>query len=201
MNVIWLQKPICAETVAVGALDAPWGRMFTVWHGDALSRLRFVDGDARLCREIASVRGAWGCDPSWLEPSDRRLERLGALLDQWPHSDDLRAPTLEMIGSGFQHSVWRILLRLRSGQTMTYGDIAERLGKPGAARAVGRAVGANPVSVLVPCHRVLPATGGTGHYAGGPERKKALLHIEGGVNSVPAKRGAAAGVFPHKAYG
>lgn len=73
---------------------------------------------------------------------------------------------LWMTGTPFQHAVWRILLSIPCGSTMTYGEIAERLGKPKASRAVGMACGANPIPLLVPCHRAVAANGGLGGYSG-----------------------------------
>lgn len=85
---------------------------------------------------------------------------------------------LDLQGTPFQRAVWQELLHLERGTTCTYGDIARRLGTPTAGRAVGAAVGRNPVSVIVPCHRVVGSTGALTGYAGGLERKTALLHIE-----------------------
>jgi AraC family transcriptional regulator of adaptative response/methylated-DNA-[protein]-cysteine methyltransferase len=82
-------------------------------------------------------------------------------------------------GTPFQHRVWRALQRIPRGVTRTYGQVAADIGQPRAARAVGQAVGANPLAVLVPCHRVLPVAGGTGGYRWGAERKSALLAAEG----------------------
>ncbi|MFM6985305.1 MAG: methylated-DNA--[protein]-cysteine S-methyltransferase [Hydrogenophaga sp.] len=81
-------------------------------------------------------------------------------------------------GTAFQQSVWRELLNLPFGQTCSYGDLARRMGRPGAARAVGAGVGRNPLSIVVPCHRVLGASGELTGYAGGLERKRALLRLE-----------------------
>jgi methylated-DNA-[protein]-cysteine S-methyltransferase len=82
-------------------------------------------------------------------------------------------------GTPFERSVWEELRRIPFGETRSYGEIAQAIGRPGAARAVGRANGANPIPIVVPCHRVLPSTGKLGNYAGGPERKRALLELEG----------------------
>ena len=82
-------------------------------------------------------------------------------------------------GTPFQRSVWQALLEIPAGESRSYGELAARLGKPGSARAVGAAVGRNPVSILIPCHRVLGADGSLTGYAGGLERKKALLTLEG----------------------
>jgi len=82
-------------------------------------------------------------------------------------------------GTAFQTAVWQALLAIPRGQTQTYAQLAGRLGRPQAARAVGAAVGRNPLSVIVPCHRVLGAAGALTGYAGGLERKTALLRLEG----------------------
>jgi methylated-DNA-[protein]-cysteine S-methyltransferase len=84
-------------------------------------------------------------------------------------------------GTAFQQSVWKALLAIPPGETTSYGDLSGRIGKPAAVRAVGAAVGRNPVSVVVPCHRVLGADGSLTGYAGGLERKSALLKLEGAL--------------------
>jgi len=86
---------------------------------------------------------------------------------------------LDLSGTPFQRSVWQALLRIPAGRTCSYGELAHAIGKPAAARAVGAAVGRNPVTVVVPCHRVLGAGGALTGYAGGVERKRALLELEG----------------------
>lgn len=86
---------------------------------------------------------------------------------------DLRA------GTDFQRAVWRQMQRLAVGQTISYGELAAALRKPGAARAVGAACGANPIPVLIPCHRVLAAAGRLGGFSGGLEVKRELLANEG----------------------
>jgi methylated-DNA-[protein]-cysteine S-methyltransferase len=99
-----------------------------------------------------------------------------------------RLPALDLHGSPFDLRVWRALLEIPFGETRTYGELAGRLGTPGAARAVGAANGRNPVWILVPCHRVVAAGGGLGGYAGGLDTKRWLLAHEAG--HVPALRGA-----------
>ncbi|GAA4894945.1 methylated-DNA-[protein]-cysteine S-methyltransferase [Stackebrandtia albiflava] len=98
-------------------------------------------------------------------------------------------------GTVFQNRVWRALCEIPAGETVTYGALARRLGVPSAARAVGAANGRNPVSIVVPCHRVVGASGALTGYAGGVARKRALLDLEaGGVlwwGSVGAVSGAA----------
>lgn len=82
-------------------------------------------------------------------------------------------------GTPFQQSVWRALLGIAPGQTTSYGDISQRIGNPKAVRAVGAAIGRNPVSIIVPCHRVIGSNGALTGYTGGLQRKAALLQLEG----------------------
>ena len=82
-------------------------------------------------------------------------------------------------GTAFQQSVWQALLQIGCGHSQSYGDLAKRLNNPKAVRAVGAAVGRNPISIIVPCHRILGAGGQLTGYAGGLWRKEALLRLEG----------------------
>lgn len=88
---------------------------------------------------------------------------------------------LAFTGTAFQQQVWNALLTIPYGQTMSYGQLAERLGRPNAARAVGLANGRNPISIIVPCHRVVGAGGDLTGYAGGLDRKRKLLDFERGA--------------------
>ena len=87
---------------------------------------------------------------------------------------------LDIGGTDFQMAVWRALLQIAAGETRNYAEIAAAVGKPDAVRAAGSANGANPVSVLIPCHRVIRSDGGLGGYAYGLERKRRLLAWESG---------------------
>ena len=86
---------------------------------------------------------------------------------------------LDLQGTDFQRAVWSALLDIPPGRTTTYGEIARELGVPAASRAVGAAVGRNPVSIIVPCHRVVGSSGALTGYAGGLDRKRLLLRLEG----------------------
>ena len=91
-------------------------------------------------------------------------------------------------GTEFQLRVWRELLRIPFGETISYGELARRIGDPGAARAVGAANGANPISIVVPCHRVIDSAGRLHGYGGGLDRKAKLLNHErtvAGVHTAP----------------
>ena len=93
----------------------------------------------------------------------------------------LHGLALDMHGTAFQQAVWLALQALARGQTASYGQIAIAVGSPAAVRAAGAAIGRNPVSVLVPCHRVLGRDGSLTGYAGGLDRKQALLRLEGAI--------------------
>lgn len=81
-------------------------------------------------------------------------------------------------GTPFQREVWQAACRIPYGQTRSYGWLARQMGKPGAARAVGQALGKNPFPIIVPCHRVVAADGGLGGFTGGLDKKKVLLRLE-----------------------
>lgn len=132
-----------------------------------------VDGEE--CPVSAAVEG----------PEARvHLDAARTWLDRYFTGENPGAlPRLHLIGSPFQQAVWNELVAIPYGATTTYGAIvtklASRLGRVTSARAVGGAVGRNPVSIIVPCHRVLGADRSITGYAGGLDRKRALLHIEG----------------------
>lgn len=96
--------------------------------------------------------------------------------------------TFELAGTDFQKRVWDVLRQIPFGQTMTYAEVAERAGRPGSARAVGHAVARNPVSIVVPCHRVVGSGGSLTGYAGGLERKRTLLDHERGIVATGSPR-------------
>lgn len=102
-------------------------------------------------------------------------ESIAAL---WGPQKKPRPFRLEVKGTNFQLQVWRALLEIPYGETVTYQDIARRIGRPAASRAVGNAVGANPVSLLIPCHRVIRASGIIDNYGWGSPRKKLILGAE-----------------------
>ena len=85
---------------------------------------------------------------------------------------------LDPRGTVFQRSIWKAIAKVGYGKTLTYGELAQRAGFPGSARAAGAATGRNPLSVIVPCHRIMGANGSLTGYAGGLSRKRALLELE-----------------------
>ena len=110
--------------------------------------------------------------------------------------DDTAALPLDLHGTSFQQAVWRALLALPQGSTSTYGQIASAAGAPAAVRAAGAAIGRNPVSILVPCHRVLGRDGSLTGYAGGLQRKQALLLLEGVLQAPGGQQQGVLGLAP-----
>jgi methylated-DNA-[protein]-cysteine S-methyltransferase len=124
----------------------------------------------------------WPDTTGWIAKDDHPalVEAAAQLRDYFAGKRDHFDMKLDLShGTAFQQSVWQQLLAIPAGATLTYGTLSAKLGNPAAVRAVGAAVGRNPISVIVPCHRVLGADGSLTGYAGGLERKTALLELEG----------------------
>jgi methylated-DNA-[protein]-cysteine S-methyltransferase len=108
------------------------------------------------------------------------LKAIAQLADYFTHGRLAFDLPLDMTaGTAFQQQVWRALLAIEPGETVSYGALSASIGKPAAVRAVGAAVGRNPISIVVPCHRVIGTNGALTGYAGGLDRKTALLTLEG----------------------
>lgn len=154
--------------------DSPFGDCLIGATDRGICRLRFVDGDDDPEADLAAEwpGAALRHDPRSTAPLARRAFA--------PERHDPGRPLpLLLRGTNFQIQVWRALLAIPAGTAMTYGDLAAALGDPGAARAVGTACGANRIAWLIPCHRVLRASGALGGYAWGLPRKRAMLAWEG----------------------
>lgn len=146
-------------------------------------------GTMLLAATDRGLAGVWfvgqrhGPDSSgWREdPAHPVLREAMAQLAAWFAGERTRfeLPLDLQAGTPFQQGVWAALLAIPRGGTTSYAELARQLGRPGAARAVGAAVGRNPISVVVPCHRVVGSGGSLTGYAGGLERKTALLELEG----------------------
>ncbi|TNF62191.1 MAG: methylated-DNA--[protein]-cysteine S-methyltransferase [Burkholderiales bacterium] len=149
-------------------------------------------GPMRLATTPVGLAGAWfdtdrhGPDPQrvrqWKEMADQPLlaaaiEQLQAYFERQRRAFDL--PLDLRLGTPFQQQAWRALLTIGPGETISYGELARRMGRPQAARAAGAAIGRNPLSIIVPCHRVVGSNGSLTGYAGGLDRKLALLRLEG----------------------
>jgi methylated-DNA-[protein]-cysteine S-methyltransferase len=155
-------------------------------------------GTIILAATDGAICGIWfegqrhfaGIGEGWLEtPDDPLLRRAASQLEEYfaGQRREFELP-LEPGGTEFQRSVWQAIARVGYGTTSTYGDLARELGVPGSVRAVGAATGRNPLSIVVPCHRVLARSGALTGYAGGVERKQALLALERGDGPAPRHR-------------
>jgi methylated-DNA-[protein]-cysteine S-methyltransferase len=119
-------------------------------------------------------KGGWRHDPQ-----DRYLQQtMQQLSEFFAGSRVVFDLPLDLVGTPFQQAVWRKLMVIPYGSTISYAQHAQSIGRPSAARAVGAAIGRNPVSIVVPCHRVVGANGAATGYAGGLARKRALLAFE-----------------------
>ncbi len=146
-------------------------------------------GGIVICSDGESIAGLWMDGQKYFastlkevpEEADRpELEQAAAWLERYfrgerPEISELK---LNPAGSAFRQSVWKILCEIPYGEVTTYGGIAEKLGV-NSAQAVGGAVGHNPISIIIPCHRVVGSDGSLTGYAGGLDKKRALLRLEG----------------------
>jgi methylated-DNA-[protein]-cysteine S-methyltransferase len=169
--------------VTVHAFHAtPIGRLLLVGERDAADGLRLTG------IYMEQHRGGPGVDPFWAEDAAAFAEVARQLDEYFEGSRRTFDLPLAPTGTPFQRRVWDELARIPRGTTVTYGELAARAGRPGAARAVGAAVARNPISVVVPCHRVIGADGTLTGYAGGVGRKSYLLALEGAPGAVAPGR-------------
>ncbi len=158
-------------------LETPIGTMRIV--ADTEQRLRlafFADDDRPVLSELSRYYGAHGFT---LEPAPRTLTATVALARYFKGDlDAIDEIPVETAGTPFQRAVWQALRTIPCGSTLSYGKLAQNIGQPDAVRAVGAANGANPVAVVVPCHRVIGASGSLTGYGGGIARKRWLLDHE-----------------------
>ena len=162
--------------------DSPIGELTLVARDDVLSGIYFPGHWHMPAPEVFGVRSERGFEQTQQQLGEYFTgERTGFEL----------ATTI--VGEEFQRRVWELIDRVPYGQTTTYGEMAQELGTPGLAREVGAAVGRNPLSIVVPCHRVVGKDGKLTGYAGGLERKRFLLELEGAGERVEAEQLSLAG--------
>ena len=180
-----LLESVAAAAVREGLADAlftrlrtPIGRLLLVQGERGVVRVGFEEEpEDRVLAEVAAALGPR------IVGSDRELAGVRDAVDAYfagegdPH--DLPVD-LSLVAAPFRRAVLETLHdEIARGQVETYGGLASRAGNPRAYRAAATACARNPIPILVPCHRVLPGSGGLGNYGGGPERKRALLELEG----------------------
>ena len=162
-------------TLRWAVAGTPFGAALMACLEGRLCALSFLDGEDPA-PALGELQARWpGArfqpDPAALRPF---AETLASRIQ-----GGVRQPlALALKGTPFQLKVWEALLRIPEGRVLAYGDLARQLGAPGASRAVGTAVGQNPVAYLIPCHRVIQATGALGGYHWGAGRKRAILALE-----------------------
>lgn len=160
-------------------LSSPFGRLLVAATPEGICFLDFRSRDESL---LAALKRHYPHSTA-AAPDSVCWQLAGRVAEYLEHpqevGDGMLSIPLDVEGTAFQKRVWEALRQIPTGITTTYSDLAARLGMPGGARAVAHANATNPVSVLIPCHRVLRRDGGLGGYGGGLEVKKALLRAEG----------------------
>lgn len=159
------------ETIRWAKAETDLGQMLLAASDKGVCRLSFEEDEADLHRHFPGAAIVAGGEE--MKPL---VERAVAAVNA---PGDLHDLPLDLRGTAFQQAVWRELARIPAGQSLSYAALAERAGKPGAARAAGSACGANRIAVLIPCHRARRGDGSPGGFAYGLERKAALLEREG----------------------
>ena len=149
-------------------IPTPIGDLLATDLGDGLASLTFPEH-----RGAAPIGTDWRADAG-------PFREVASAIDAYFAGEEVEFDIpLDLRGTDLQRQVWEALLDCPYGRTTTYHDIAHRVGRPTAARAVGGAIGRNPVAIVVPCHRVIASNGSLTGYAGGLERKRHLLALEG----------------------
>ena len=166
--------------IVYSIVDSALGRLLVAGTQRGICFAAMGEADSTLAAELrgdyprATIRVA---DPSRRE--DSRIGRWAdALADYIAGHSKMPTPPMDIRGTPFQFSVWEQLRAIPAGETRSYSEIARRIGRPRAIRAVGTANGANPVSIIIPCHRAIRSSGHLGGYRWGLERKRKLLEME-----------------------
>jgi methylated-DNA-[protein]-cysteine S-methyltransferase len=154
-------------------IDSPIGRLLLAGDATALRLLWFVEG-----RQVATP------DPAWIEAPAAFREVTAQLTAYFAGRLRVFDVPVDPGGTPFQSRVWRALQDIPYGETESYGALARRLGDPKAVRAVGLANGANPISIIIPCHRVIGSNGALVGYGGGLPTKRSLLSLEQGQRAL-----------------
>jgi methylated-DNA-[protein]-cysteine S-methyltransferase len=159
--------------------------IFYIEHPSPVGALLIASTDSGLCgiyfEEHKHFKGNGGwIRPATQSPAAKHLTETGRQLDEYFNGKRTEFDvTLDLSGTPFQRSVWGELVNIPFGKSVSYAQHALKLGNPKALRAVGSAIGKNPISIIVPCHRVIGSSGAITGYAGGLERKRFLLALEG----------------------
>jgi len=161
--------------ISYGFHPSPFGPCLVALTDRGICSLSFVDAQEQR-KSVAALERQW--PQAKLEESRERTEAVARRIFAEPRDREAHPFALFLKGTNFQIKVWEALLRIPCGNVSTYRDIAGSIGSPQATRAVGNAVGANPVAYLIPCHRVIRSSGVIGNYRYGTVRKQAILGWE-----------------------
>ena len=162
-----------------GAAPSPFGTAVLVTTEYGLAGIGFADEDMSIAEAFEDLRRRW--PNAGYTRNDAAIAPVAARVfdpGRWDPSQPVR---VVLIGTDFEVSVWETLLKIPVGKATTYSEVARRIGRPAASRAVGAAVGKNPISFVVPCHRVVGTSGALTGYHWGLPRKRAILGWESGV--------------------
>lgn len=161
-------------TMLCGFADSPFGKCFIAEGPRGVCHLAFVENEKNA---LADLRKEWPA--AEIKRDDSAATRLAARIFTQPRDSGSQRPLRAFVrGTPFQVRVWRALLHVPAGSLTSYGRLADAIAKPSAARAVGTAVGQNPLAYLIPCHRVIRETGVIGNYHWGQARKRAMIAWE-----------------------
>jgi methylated-DNA-[protein]-cysteine S-methyltransferase len=150
--------------------DSPVGELMLVGRDDAVTAIEFAGG-----------RRSGGPKPDWVRSDKPLREAIRQLKSYFAGKRTSFDLPLSPAGTEFQRQTWNALLEIPYGETRSYAQIAERIGRPKAVRAVGAANGSNPISIVVPCHRVIGSNGDLTGFGGGLDVKRKLLNLEGAL--------------------
>lgn len=176
------EQSVPGSALTAVTIDTPAGTFVARFSEHGLAQLDFP-GSKRPANTRPSETCTTHSNPRWIELTNKAV--LAILSGHHP----AEFPPLDVsTGSGFQQRVWSVLRRIPPGETRSYGEVAAAIHSPKAPRAVGSACGANPIPLLIPCHRVLAGGGRLGGFSGGLEWKKRLLMVEGAIaQELPAR--------------
>jgi AraC family transcriptional regulator of adaptative response/methylated-DNA-[protein]-cysteine methyltransferase len=176
MTPATVRKGGAGQKIQFSIVDSPLGRVLGAYTEHGVCAVRIGDSDQALERELRA------------EFPKADVHRAGATIHEWVAAivaslEEGRTTSgipVDAHGTAFQHRVWNALQQIPRGTTLSYSEVAKKIGRPTAVRAVARACATNPVALVVPCHRVVREDGGLGGYRWGIERKEQLLEREKG---------------------
>jgi methylated-DNA-[protein]-cysteine S-methyltransferase len=158
------------DSVIYTTMESPIGELLLLGDGEALRGLHMQAG-----------RNPLAIQPRWQRNDDAFAEVRSQLDEYFAGRRSSFDIPMQLEGTAFQRTVWHALTEIPYGETISYGELARRIGRPDRARAVGTANGQNPIAVIVPCHRVIGSNGKLVGYGGGLDNKRRLLELEAGL--------------------